>query len=152
MLYQVGPVQIDTFPFPANEVRRDRAYDYAVHPLLGRRQGREPVGDGDDVLEYRGVIIPIREMTDGREELEKLAGAMAGHEPQLVMRGDSEGLGWYVIESINETHTHIQRDGVGAQIEVQFRLVKVRDGQGRSGRTGAAAGPSLFNSILSFFR
>ena len=106
MLYAIGPVVIDTFPLSTTAVDRQDGADFAVHDLLGRRKGREHVGDGDDFITMRGSILPFRPMLDGRRELEMLRGAMKSGEPQLVMRGDGRNMGWYVVESLNETHEH----------------------------------------------
>lgn len=150
MLYQVGPVTIDTFPLSTTGVERQDGADFAVHDLLGRRKGREHVGEGDDFITMKGTILPFRPRHDGRRELEKLRGAMKSGEPQLVMRGDGTNMGWYVVESLNETHVEIQYNGVGFRIDVEWKLTKVSDADAKAD-SGSDTGQSLFGALVSLF-
>lgn len=150
MLYQIGPVTISTFPLSTTGVERQDGADFAVHDLLGRRKGREHVGDGDDFITMRGSILPFRPMLDGRRELEMLRGSMKSGEPQLVMRGDGRNMGWYVIESLSEQHVEIQWNGVGFRIDVEWKLTKVSDADAKAD-DGTDTGQSLIGALISLF-
>jgi phage protein U len=150
MLWQIGPVTLSTFPLSTTGVEREDVADFAVHDLLGRRKGREHVGEGDDSITMRGSILPFAPMLDGRRELEMLRGAMKSGEPQLVMRGDGTNMGWYVVESISETATEIQYNGVGFRIDVEWKLTKVSDAQATA-NNGTDTGQSLFGALISLF-
>ncbi len=50
MLYLLGAVALDTFPFSIDEVDRSASADFAVKPILGSLQGREFMGEGDETI------------------------------------------------------------------------------------------------------
>jgi len=144
MLYQVGPVTIDTFPFSIDSVEREAEADFAGKDLLGRLKGREFVGEGDDRFTLKGKIIPSRALLNGLPELEMLHGARRAGEPVFVMRGDGAAIGWFVIESIRETHEMLGPNGVGQIVSHEVRITRV-DGPGGDNAFG------LIGSLLSLF-
>ena len=144
MLYQVGPVTIDTFPFSVDSVEREAGADFATKDLLGRLKGREFVGEGDDSFTLKGKILPAQPMMNGLPELDMLHGARKAGESVFVMRGDGAALGWFVVESIRETHEQIGRNGLGQIISHEVKIVRV-DGP------GGDSAFSLFGSLLSLF-
>lgn len=144
MLYQIGTVQLSTFPLPIDAVERESAADFAAHDLLGRLRSREFVGEGDETITLRGRILPFVPELDGREDLEALQGCRLAGEPLAVMRGDGRPLGWFVIEAIRESHSQIQARGVAAVIDVEIRMTKV-------GQPGPDTSASLLGSLISLF-
>jgi uncharacterized protein len=144
MLFQVGPVTIDTFPFSVDSVEREAEADFATKDLLGRLKGREFVGEGDDKFTLKGKIIPSRQMLNGLPELEMLHGARKAGEALFVMRGDGSAIGWFVIESVKESHEMLGRNGVGQVISHEMKLTRV-DGP------GGDSAFSLIGSLLSLF-
>jgi phage protein U len=49
--------------------------------------------------------------------------ARAG-ESQMLIRGDGEVLGWYLIEQVTDKHSFLDVAGVGRMIELDVELVK----------------------------
>lgn len=123
MLYMIGAVQVDTFPFAVDGVSRSGSADIATKPLLNGLKGAEFMGEGDDRLHMRGQLLPAK--IGGLGELETLRAQMAQGAALPVMRGDGTRLGTFVITNLRETHDHLLRDGVGAVIKVSISLKKV---------------------------
>lgn len=150
-LYQIGPVQIDTKRLTVDAVDRQTGADFAAHDLLGRMRGRESVGEGDETLTIRGVIITIRPDLNGMPELDKLHGSRKAGEPVWVHRGDGVVLGWYVVESIGEQHEHLQRDGVGAVVRHEIKLTKVAETGSAYGNQRIDPNYSMLNTLITLF-
>lgn len=145
MLYQVGPVTISTFPFSIDAAERNTAADYAPKELIGRLRDREFVGEGDHGFVLKGKILPGRMMPGGLLMLDVLHGARLGGVPVFVMRGDFHALGWFVIESVKESHSMLDWTGVGQIIDHEITFTKVK------GFGSNDAGYTLISSIISLF-
>jgi hypothetical protein len=140
MLYQIGSLTLDTRPFNADEMGRAATADYAVKPLIGTLPGREFMGEGDDKITLSGQLLPFK--TGGLTELEVAHGFRQSGQRLPLMRGDGKMFGWFAIESIQETHRDLMRDGVGFTVKHSIVLVKV-------GPEGAS--PNIIGSLLSLF-
>jgi len=123
MLYMIGAVQVDTFPFSVDGVSRSGSADIATKPLLNGLKGAEFMGEGDDRLNMRGQLLPAK--IGGLPQLEALRSAMNQGAALPVMRGDGTRLGTYMITNLRENHDHLLRDGIGAVVKVSISLKKV---------------------------
>jgi uncharacterized protein len=123
MLYQLGPVAIDVFPFNVDAVERDAAADFARKDLLGRLPGREFVGEGDDQITLSGQLLPTK--IGGLTELEAVHALRRAGERLMVLRGDGLVLGWFAIESVRESHERLGVNGVGQVVKHDIKLVRV---------------------------
>ncbi len=141
MLYQLGPLTLDTRPFNADDVSRSTSADFATKALMGTLPGREFMGEGDDKLTISGQLLPFK--TGGLTELEFAHSMRRSGQLLPVMRGDGVMLGWFAIEGIQESHSELMRNGVGFLVKHSISLVKV-------GPEGAAAG-GIVGAILSLF-
>ncbi|MDX6806300.1 phage tail protein [Terrihabitans rhizophilus] len=139
-LYQLGAVTIDTRPFNAEGADRDASADFAVKPLIGSMPGREFMGEGDDELKITGQLLPSK--VGGLSELEALHGFRRGGQRLPVMRGDGRMLGWFVITSISERHTDLNRDGVGFLVGYTISMFRT---------SPEGASPAIIGSLLSLF-
>jgi phage protein U len=144
MLYQLGPVTVDTFPFSVDAVDRESSADFAAKDLLGRIKGQEFVGEGDDTLSLKGKILPFKPRMNGLPAWEVLHGLRKSGEPLYVMRGDFIALGWFVITNMREGHSMLHPNGIGQQIEHEIRLLKVD-------APGPDTAGALVGSLLSLF-
>jgi uncharacterized protein len=143
MLYQVGPLVFDTFPFSLDSVDRQDAEDYAKHDLLNARRSYEHEGPGDDCLTLAGEFLPFH--IGGLSDLEFARSLKASGEPQFVMRGDGYVLGWFVIVAVGEKHAEkIAPTGVAYTVKHEIKLENC-------GEAGEAAGSGLIASLLSLF-
>jgi hypothetical protein len=123
MLYWIGPLALDTRPFSIDEVQRTASADFAAKPLIGALQRREYMGEGDDKLTLSGQLLPFK--IGGLDTLETVHRLRLSGAPQAVQRGDGKRLGYFVIESVSETHREIMRDGVGFFVQHSIALIKV---------------------------
>lgn len=142
MLYSIGPLALDTFPFAADEVVRDASADFATKQLVGRLPGREFMGEGEDTLRISGQLVPTK--IGGLTELETAHALRRAGQALPVMRGDGRALGWFVIERIREEHADLERDGVGFTVKHEIGLTKVDP-------PAAAAAGNLIGTLLSLF-
>lgn len=123
MLYMIGPIAIEVYPFNAHEVAHEAKTDFAKKSVLGRRQPNEHVGEGDETLKFSGRLYPEK-LPGGLESYELLHLVRQAAQPQLVIRGDGAVLGWYLIESANDKSTFLGPNGVGQLIEIDISLIR----------------------------
>ena len=142
MLYQVGPLTCDTFPFEVGGAERDHSGDYAKHALIGTRQGYEPVGPGEDRVEPTGTLFPFH--LGGLSEIETAHAIVDAQDPVFVMRADGGWAGWYVLLNVNEKHKSISPTGVGFQVAYSLKLERVD-------KPEAAVGGALMSVLSSIF-
>lgn len=142
MLYQLGPVSVDVWPFNADSVQSEASADFANKPLIGRRPGYEFMGDGEETLTLSGQLLPTK--LGGLDELEALQAMRRNGERMMVARGDGKIFGWYAVQSISESHEMIGFDGVGQVIKHSIKLLRVD-------APGEEEGAGLLDQILSLF-
>lgn len=123
MLYMIGAVAVDTYPFAFDAVSRSGSADIAFKPLLNGLKGAEFMGEGDDTLSMRGQLLPAK--IGGLPQLEALRSHMNQGAALPVMRGDGVRLGTYMLVSLRDNHTDLLRDGIGARVRVSVSLKKV---------------------------
>jgi uncharacterized protein len=142
MLYQIGPVTVDVFPFNADAVEQDGQTEYAKKELLGRAPGREFTGEGDEKFSIKGQVLPSK--IGGLSEIEALNGLRKSGQRVMVVRGDGRVIGWHAIESVRQSHEMLGRDGVGQVVRHDIAMVRVD-------APGADAGAGLLSLLLSLF-
>jgi phage protein U len=140
MLYLIGALKLDTRPFNVDEVQRTMSADFADKPIVGGRNGREFMGEGEEKLVLSGQLLPFK--TGGLSELELAKSLMLAGRPLPVLRGDGVRLGWFTIDKMSEGHKDLMRDGVGFFIRHSIEMTKV---------SPAGASPSVIGTILSLF-
>ncbi|WP_445489437.1 phage tail protein [Rhodopseudomonas sp. RCAM05734] len=122
MLYALGPLDFEVAPFNTHEVDRSHAADFASKDLLGRRKGHEFVGAGDERISFRGKLFPHK--LGGLGELAILDALRDSGAPQLLLRGDGTPLGWFLIERVRESSSHLDGRGIGRMIEFEIELMR----------------------------
>lgn len=144
MLYQIGPLGLDTRPFNADAMTRAGGSDLAVKPLMNALPGREHMGEADEKITLSGQLLPTK-IIGGLTELEMAHGLSRSGTPVPLLRGDGKAFGWFAIESVSEQHSHLMRDGVGFVVKYTLNLVRVEPELG-----GGAAG-GIVGMLLSLF-
>lgn len=142
MLYQVGPLTVDTFPFETSDVTRKTSADFAKHDLLSTRRDYEFSGPGEGTLKISGKLLPFH--IGGLSELEFASQLCEAGGPLFVMRGDGRVLGWHQLMSVEEAHSSIGPTGVGFEIKYDLSLERCRD-------PGTDVGAAAIDTILSLF-
>ena len=122
MLYQLGAFNFDVFPVNVETVERQVGADYAVKDIVGAMRPREFTGEADDRVKLSGRLFPQR--LGGGAGIGALQALARNGEPQLLIRGDGDVLGWYLIEQVTDKHSFLDVAGVGRMIELDIELVK----------------------------
>ncbi len=128
MLYQLGPLTIETFPFETHDVNRRSGADFAAKDVVGVQRPREFMGEGDEKITLIGTLLPLRMAQlcgqSGLKELATLNAIRAAGQPSIFVRGDGANLGWFLVEDMHEHNTKLLATGVGQIIEYELTLVK----------------------------
>jgi phage protein U len=122
MLYALGPLDFEVAPFNTHEVERANSADFAAKDLVGRRKGHEFVGAGDERITMRGKLFPHK--LGGLGALGILNALCDSGTPQMLMRGDGTPLGWFLVERVRESSSHLDGRGVGKMIEFEVELLR----------------------------
>ncbi len=125
MLYILGALQMDTFPFNVDQVSISAKADWAKKPVMGGIKPGEFMGDGGKTINLSGHLLPIR--IGGLTELEIADQMRRTGQVFPVMRGDGKPLGNYFIKSSKQTHKELERDGVPFVISYQIGLEQLPD-------------------------
>jgi len=142
MLYQIGTIEVDTRPFNADSMERQAGADFAVKPVIGGLQRREFMGEGDDKFTLSGQLLPFK--TGGLTNVEALHGFRRSGTRLPLMRGDGKSFGWVVIESIRESHSELQANGIGFVVKHTVEMTKVEPPE-------AGSAGNLVSQLLSLF-
>ena len=142
MLYQLGPVSVDVYPFSIDTFQREASADYAKKDIISGAPNREFMGEGDESLSLEGQILPLH--IGGLTELETLHDMRRSGTRLMVTRGDGMVLGWHAIENITENHEDLVSSGIGIKVNHTIKLIKVD-------APGMDEGMDLLNTILSLF-
>ena len=128
MLFQLGALQFDTYPFPADDVSRKTGGDFAAKDIFGAQRPREFVGESDEHVRITGLLLPHFTAThtggNVQNQLDILDAMRASGQAQILVRGDGRNMGWFLIESVDEKSKLLDASGVGHQIEYEINLVK----------------------------
>lgn len=123
MLYMLGPLPIEVWPFNVEDVSEFGSADYAIKPVVGAEPPVEFVGEGSNEMTLDGVLWPSeRNGAQAMASLEMLSQMRSSGKPQYLMRGDGKPFGWYVIMTVSTRSGHLERDGVGRRIKVAIDL------------------------------
>ncbi len=141
MLYMLGALQLDTFPFNADQVQISSKADIAKKKVIGGISPGEFMGDGGKTLTISGQILPLK--IGGLTQLDMADQMRKSGEVFPVMRGDGIRLGNFAIKSMSETHKHLARNGVGHVVTHRLTLQQEPD--------ESQSSPGLVPDLLSIF-
>ncbi|WP_319568388.1 phage tail protein [Cohaesibacter marisflavi] len=144
MLYIIGAVTVDTFPFSAEQVERSYSATWAEKAVMGRMPPSEFMGEGPESLSLSGKLLPFK--LGGMTQLEALKSYMSAGTVVPVMRGDGARLGNFAVTAISESHDHLQKNGVGFVVSYRLSLKKMA-GSGVGSLLTVEGLLSLFSSL-----
>lgn len=142
MLFQIGPITCDTFPFEVSKAERETTADFAKHALVSSPQDYEFAGEGTGTLNLSGQLLPYN--IGGLSEIEVAHQLCASGRPQWVQRGDGRLFDWYVLTKVSDKHEYLSPTGVGFVIKYDLTLEKVPD-------PGADVAAGMIDTLLSLF-
>ena len=120
MLLQIGPLQFTIDPFNAHEISRAAKTEFAKKDVINRSKIYEHTGEGDDSYVVRGRLFPYK--MGGLGVLALAHTIREQGQAQMMVRGDGNVLGWFVITEITELSSHLGGDGVGQLIDIEISL------------------------------
>jgi uncharacterized protein len=123
MLYMLGPLRIEVWPFNVDHVSESRGADYAVKAVVGAEQPLEFVGEGANEITLDGLVWPAERGGEGAlGSIELLSQMRSSGKPQYLMRGDGKPFGWFAILGVSTRSDFLDRDGVGKRVGVSISL------------------------------
>ena len=120
MLMCYGLFVFGVLTAPFDQASRATAWRWAVNNRTGNEPAYQFVGRGEDQITLTGILMP--EYSGGPISLTMLREMAERGEPYLLMRGTGEVLGYWLIESLNETRSELLPDGQAMKIEFQLVL------------------------------
>ncbi len=122
MLFQLGSVTFEVWPFNMDTYTRDTGFDFAAKDTIGNRRPREAMGVSDELFDISGRLFP--EKFGGTSTMDVLHKMRESGSSHILVRGDGRNMGWFVIEKVRERATHINREGIGRMIEFDIGLTR----------------------------
>jgi hypothetical protein len=142
MLFQIGPLTLDTLPFAAESFDRTAGATLARKDVMGTLRPAEYTGEADEIISLSGQLLPTR--LGGMTELELAYSLSTSGTKVPLMRGDGRMFGWYAIDKVTEKHTDLTRFGVGFVVRYTLNMTKVpTDGAAGSSNAGGLVGMLL---------
>ena len=137
MLYQLGDgdgaVQFEVAPLNVHQVDQTQGFDFAEKAVLGRRPKLEGVGQAAEDLNLQGKLFPKR--LGGLPEFKVLQDARQAGKSNHLIRGDGTPMGWFVILSIRQGSTYLDKDGVGQVIDFEIQMKRADPPAGAAAST-----------------
>ncbi len=149
-------MQLGTYQFSINTsayqtLRRSVGYRWAAQDRIGRAAALQFIGPGEDSLSLDGVIFPthreLRNLLSQRRpdaplsggsvlpvrfsqlsQLEAMREQAAAGTPLLLLDGQGQILGQWVIERVEEQQDNFARAGVARRQTFSLKLRKYSDG------------------------
>lgn len=131
VLFQLGGVQFRVVGISLSETEFEFGADYAAKDVVGAMRPREYMGPADAKITMRGTLFPHK--FGGLGDVQGLIAMAALGMPQMVVRGDGMVFGWFVIESVTDTHGFLDIQGLGRFVEYEVSLVSSPMGPSVSG-------------------
>ena len=125
MLMQLGEFQFSVSTLAYDSVSRTAKARFARHEIAGGGEKLHAVGVQADSIRLSGTFYPQLAATlggpVGTESLDNLRATLKNMQPQLLVAGDGEDLGFWVIEEL-ETVGSLFSNGAGVPRRQQFNI------------------------------
>ena len=105
---------------PLDTIQRATQWRCPANNRTGGEPAYQYVGRGEDQLTLAGILAP--EYTGGPANITMLREMAERGEPYLLMRGTGEVMGYWLIDSLNETSSVLMPDGQALKIEFTLTL------------------------------
>lgn len=118
-----GPIQFQVWPLNYNEMDHETSTDWAKKEIAGAALYREWVGENDEIIYLRGELFPYR--LGGLMEADNIDGQRRKGIANMLIRGNGDYIGWYVIEKFIRSHQFIGGEGIGQKVHFEAVFVRV---------------------------
>ncbi|WP_233119992.1 phage tail protein [Rappaport israeli] len=118
MIYGLFVFSVDTAPF--DRIERDTSWRWPSNNRTGADIVYQYTGRGEDTISLSGVLMP--EISGGPVNLDMLRRMGDRGEPYLLMGGNGDIYGYYIIEQLREGRSYLLADGTAQKIEFTLTL------------------------------
>lgn len=135
ILMGLGPFRFETTRHAYEELERTVCGRWPAQERIGRRPALQFVGAGKSKIRIDATIYP--ELTGGLGQVEAMGVAAEAGAILMLVAGTGRVFGRYVITSLSDRQSFIDRDGTPRKVEVEITLE-------RYGEDGGGFGGGLF--------
>jgi len=120
MLLSLSDFIFELTSTPFQQKQRDTEQRFASNNRIGQRAAHQFLGAGDDKITLSGVLYPGT--TGGQKSLDKLRTMAEQGKPNIMVDGNGNVHGFFLIESISETGSVFFKDGTPRKINFTIAL------------------------------
>lgn len=120
MLMVLGLFVFDVKTAPFSQLERSNQWRWAGHNPVGNHPSHQFLGRGENTITITGTLMP--EFTGGPLSLKVLEMMGDTGNAWLLMRGNGDVYGYWLIENINEQESYHLRDGTAQKIDFSINL------------------------------
>ena len=125
MMLALGPYRFSLNTSAYQSLKRSSEYRWPSTPRIGKEPLLQAIGPGCDRIDLDGVIYP--HFRGGLGQINAMRDSAAKQEPLMLINGQGNVLGRFVITQIEESQNTFLADGAPRKIE--FRLSLERYGE-----------------------
>ncbi len=104
-----------------SELTKKWQWNWSSQPLIGQTDSLQCVGKASDTVSLTGQVAPSL-LSVGTEQIQTLADMGDQMEPQLMVSGEGNVLGYWVIKSLQEVGTRFIKGGAPRMQTYQMEL------------------------------
>jgi phage protein U len=120
VMMQLGSFAFTIATAAFDSLKRSTAYNWASQSRFGKGPFRQYVGKGDDSITLDGTIFTERA---GLQQINNLRSLAGQEKPHVLVDQFGHNLGYWCIESIDETQTNFFADGSPRKQAFSMKLV-----------------------------
>lgn len=140
-MMKLGPFQFGIWTAAYNEASRVSEWRWARQEVFGQPEALQYLGPGSETLTLTGAIYP--EHRAGPGQVDAMRAAASKGEPLLMVSGQGNVLGKWVIEKIDEKQSVFAAGGVPRKQEFTMTLRR----HGPAPAAAAAAGGGVMDVL-----
>jgi phage protein U len=125
MMLALGPYRFSLNTSAYQSLKRSHEYRWPSIERIGQEPLLQAIGQGSDRIDLDGVIYP--HFRGGLGQINAMRDSAQRQEPLMLINGQGNVLGRFVITQIEETQNTFLADGIPRKIE--FRLSLERYGE-----------------------
>lgn len=114
---------LDTLAY--QELQRQTQWKHRNVSRVGARDARQFVGPGEDTITLNGMLAP--ELTGSLDSLDELRTMADTGDSYVLVDGTGLVFGAFVIESMSESQTFHDDEGVPRRVEFTINMTRVDD-------------------------
>ena len=123
MLSTLGLFVFELSSTSYQQLQRSDSERWAKNNRIGARANWQHLGPGEDTITLSGTLYP--ELTGGKVSLDILREMKASGKSWVFILGSGATLGQYIINSIDETHHHLIKNGQARKIDFSLKLTRI---------------------------